>query len=111
MEGRGAGGGLPSVAPNPFGGGALEGSGASFRGAFSFQGGESDPFGAAFGDHEGGIGHGAGGLESEQSGHGDRTRGLILGVDVVVTGFGAHWEQAWREAGGLASPAEESADR
>jgi hypothetical protein len=36
---------------------------------------------------------------------------LVLGIDVEVTGFGAHWEQAWRVVGGLASPAEESAER
>ena len=89
----------------------MEGSGASFRGAFRFQGGEGDPFRAAFGHHQGCVRHGAGSFEGEEAGHGDRAGRLILGVDVVVTDFGAHWEQAWREAAELASPEEESADR
>jgi len=85
------------------GGGSWSGGG--------FHGREGDPFRASFDDHEGGIGHGAGSLEGQKAGHGDRAGSLILGVDVVVTGFGAHLEQAWREVGALASPAEESADR
>jgi hypothetical protein len=89
----------------------MEGCGASLGGAFSFQGGEGDPFGAAFENDECRIGDGAGGLEGEEASHGDRAGSLILGVDVVVTGVGAHWEQAWREAGALASPDEARADR
>lgn len=75
------------------------------------QGRERDPFRAAFDNDEAGIRHRPGSFQGQQPSHGKRACGLVLGVDVVVTGFGAHLEQAWREAGALASPDEESADR
>ncbi len=75
------------------------------------EGREGDPFGTAFKHHKSGIRDGPGGLEGEEAGQGDRAAGLILGVDVVVTRFAAHREQAWRELGSLASPDEASADR